>query len=165
MSSVWISGKTQCCRLSLPCQCVEKHIRVILIGASFKWTLFRFGFVTTRTTMWLRLQDIRNNSNCMAVTRGRPCSMASGQPSCCRSRAVRPLVSASVMYPDKGICGCPSTWRCVQSVRYSGCVLGTFDSKRQRWLWKLHEDEAAIVVVECGGGLAIPSVRVQGEAG
>ncbi|CAE7589686.1 unnamed protein product [Symbiodinium natans] len=32
-----------------------------------------------------------------------------------------------------------------------------------RWLWALQEKHAAIVVIECGGGLAIPSVRVQGE--
>jgi len=40
---------------------------------------------------------------------------------------------------------------------------GDVPGQRHLWLWKLHEDEAAIVVVECGGGLAIPSVRVQGE--
>ena len=33
-----------------------------------------------------------------------------------------------------------------------------------RWLWSSQESQATIVVIECGGGLAIPSVRVQGEA-
>lgn len=32
-----------------------------------------------------------------------------------------------------------------------------------RWLWDLQEKKAFILVIECGGGLAIPSVRVQGE--
>lgn len=32
-----------------------------------------------------------------------------------------------------------------------------------KWLAELQDRQAAVVVIECGGGLAIPSVRVQGE--
>ena len=39
----------------------EDHMRIIFIVVSFT-TLLRFGFVTTRTTTWLRLQDMRNIS-------------------------------------------------------------------------------------------------------
>ena len=71
---------------------------------------------------------------------------------------------------DQGIHQEYGTQRRVQSAcslhvwaRQSCCVADVPTSAR--WLWKLQEEQAAIVVVECGGGLAIPSVRVQGEAG
>mmetsp|Transcript_55714 Transcript_55714/g.129937 ORF Transcript_55714/g.129937 Transcript_55714/m.129937 type:complete len:356 (-) Transcript_55714:31-1098(-) len=57
----------------------------------------------------------------------------------------------------------PNVWFC-HDRNYNASKIGLARSDAyNRWLWKLQENHAAIVVVECGGGLAIPSVRVQGE--
>ncbi|CAE7176797.1 NAD-dependent protein deacylase [Symbiodinium microadriaticum] len=65
--------------------------------------------------------------------------------------------------PRCGSLARPNVWFCHdKNYNASTDALVRGDAYNQ-WLWKLHENKAAIVVVECGGGLAIPSVRVQGE--
>ncbi|CAE8610924.1 unnamed protein product [Polarella glacialis] len=57
----------------------------------------------------------------------------------------------------------PNVWFCGDMnyvVRQSTCKQRDGYNK---WLWDLQGRQAKLVVIECGGGLAIPSVRIEGE--
>mmetsp|Transcript_66793 Transcript_66793/g.186363 ORF Transcript_66793/g.186363 Transcript_66793/m.186363 type:complete len:378 (-) Transcript_66793:105-1238(-) len=84
-------------------------------------------------------------------------------PAVLRFRDPAILEASYFRCPRCGRLARPNVWFCADKhyvPRQSACALRDVYLK---WLWALQERGARLVVVECGGGLAIPSVRVEGE--